>query len=125
MSSNSLIVDTNILLLNSTQTLYVCETVLVELFKHKERIVTLSSLPETDVIKVYHTLIRHLNLYKETLIEPTCWKNAYTLCRTIDESDTPQVALTLHLNGLLWTGDKKLITGLRVQGFSQFFIPQT
>lgn len=74
MSSNSLIVDTNILfsillredsrlsklLLNSTQTLYVCETVLVELFKHKERIVTLRggwSLHFENVLTTYPSQI--------------------------------------------------------------------
>jgi hypothetical protein len=31
------------------------------------------------------------------------------------------VALTLELDGLLWTGDKKLITGLRERGFDKFF----
>lgn len=31
----------------------------------------------------------------------------------IDEKDTPFVALTIDLEGSLWTGDKKLINGLR------------
>jgi predicted nucleic acid-binding protein len=30
------------------------------------------------------------------------------------------VALTLFLEGKLWTGDKKLINGLKEKGFKQF-----
>ncbi|WP_413176102.1 PIN domain-containing protein [Anabaena azotica] len=39
----------------------------------------------------------------------------------MDESDTPHVALTLELEGLLWTGDKKLKEGLIRKGFDKFF----
>ncbi|WP_322744651.1 PIN domain-containing protein [Cuspidothrix issatschenkoi] len=44
-------------------------------------------------------------------------------CKDIDESDTPHVALTLQLEGLLWTGDKKLKEGLIIKGFDKFFEP--
>jgi predicted nucleic acid-binding protein len=135
MSAEIVVVDTNILfsillredsrlaesLWTNPQPLYVCETVLVELFKHKEKIMALSRLPEADVIRVYHSLIKHLNLFKESLIEPACWQQAYDLCRAVDEADTPHVALALHLNGWLWTGDKKLVTSLKMQGFTRLF----
>jgi len=56
------------------------------------------------------------------LIEPACWQQAYALCHAVDEADTPHVALTLQLNGLLWTGDKKLMKHLEKQGFNRFFV---
>lgn len=130
-----IIVDTNILfsafirkqtgftdvLFQSSQSFFMCEQVLVELFKHKERISHASKLTEDDIIWLYHALIKRIILYKEGLIAPEHRIEAYTLCCDIDESDTPHVALTLHLHGLLWTGDKKLKEGLKQKGFQQFF----
>ena len=43
---------------------------------------------------------------------------AYQLTFDIDEKDTPFIATTISLNSILWTGDKKLITGLRKKGFN-------
>ena len=48
---------------------------------------------------------------------------AYELCRGIDETDAPHVALALELGGELWTGDEDLKTGLQEQGFGAFFEP--
>lgn len=102
---------------------FVCELVLVELFKRKEKIVKLSQLTEEEIIHIYHIFLKRITLYKEDLMTRENLVNAYELCRDIDESDTPHVALTLELNGLLWTGDKKLKSGLKQKGFTQFFEP--
>ena len=130
-----IIVDTNILfsallrteshfavtLLHSERTFYICEFVLVELFKYKERIVQASRLSEDDVLRMYHVFLRRINLYKEDLISPDNRSMAYNLCHDIDPKDSLQVALTLEINGLLWTGDKKLRTGLTRKGFTHFY----
>jgi predicted nucleic acid-binding protein len=50
------------------------------------------------------------------------WAEARRLCREIDPKDTPFIALTLHLDGRLWTDDE-LINGLRPKGFDRFFAP--
>jgi predicted nucleic acid-binding protein len=52
--------------------------------------------------------VRKINLHKEDLIAPKHRRRAYELCRDIDETDTPHVALTFEWDGELWTGDKKL-----------------
>ncbi len=131
------VVDTNILfsallrqptrfadvLLRTDQRCFICEQVLVELFKHKEKIIKASRLPEDDILRWYHILLRRLTVYKEDLIAPEHRAAAYALCQNIDPSDTPHVALTLHLHGLLWTGDTTLKDGLRAKGFTDFFEP--
>lgn len=131
----AIIVDTNILFsaLLKTQTsfadivlktennFFVCELVLVELFKHKEKIIKLSRLSEDEVIQLYQIYLKKLHLYKEELISFENRQRAYNLCHDIDKHDSAHVALTLELNGLLWTGDKVLKTGLLNKGFNQFF----
>ncbi len=111
------------LLMTSDYHFYVCELVVVELFKQKDKLIRASRLSEDEIVRVLYTLLRHLHLYKEDLIAPENRKTAYALCRDIDEQDTPHVALTLELKGVLWSGDKKLKEGLRKKGFTQFFDP--
>jgi predicted nucleic acid-binding protein len=129
------VVDTNILfssllrsrtrfaevLLQSGHPFYVCETVLVELFKRKEKILGFSRLGEDDLARLYHILLRRVNLFKEDLIAPEHWAAAVDLCQDLDPTDTPHVALTLALDGLLWTGDQRLRNGLTSKGFDRFF----
>jgi predicted nucleic acid-binding protein len=131
------VVDTNVLfsallatesrfaaiLLRSEHPFYVCESVLVELFRHKEKILRLSQLDDDDLTRFYHILLRRLHVHKEDLIAPEHWRHAITLCREVDASDAPHVALTLELGGLLWTGDKRLRDGLSERGFSCLFTP--
>jgi predicted nucleic acid-binding protein len=131
----AIIVDTNILFsaLLKTQTsfadivlktennFFVCELVLVELFKHKEKIIKLSRLSEDEVIQLYQIYLKKLHLYKEELISFENRQRAYNLCHDIDKHDSAHVALTLELNGLLLTSDKILKTGLLSKGFNQFF----
>lgn len=138
MDKQFVIVDTNILfsallhqstrfaeiiLTSDTHLFIVCELVVVELFEHKERIAQISKLPTEELVATYHDLLRHITLYKETWITATNWQKAFQLCQDIDEDDTPHVALALELSGLLWTGDRKLQTGLHHKGFSRFFDP--
>ena len=132
-----IIVDTNILfssllrkessfvevLLIYEHRFFVCEMVLVELFKLKEKIVKESQLSEEDILRFYYELIRRINIFKEKLIAKGNWKKALELCKDVDVTDTPHVALTLELDGFLWTGDKKLKEGLKKRGFDKFFIP--
>lgn len=131
------VVDTNILfsallrtgssmadvLIKCEEHFFICELVLVELFKRKEKIVRLSQLSEEDIVRFYYTLIRRVDIFKEQLISKEKWTKAYDLCKGIDETDTPHVALTLELNGQLWTGDKNLKDGLKRKGFDRFFEP--
>ena len=137
MPAKRVVVDTNVVfsillrresaqasvLLGPEHEFYVCESVLVELFKHKEKIVRLSHLAEEDVLLMLHSLLRRLQIYKEDLITPESLRAAYALCSGVDEDDTPHVALAIELGALLWTGDKRLRKGLEEKGFGSFFAP--
>ena len=77
-----IVVDTNIvfsallrpkssfadILLGTENQIFVCEQVVIELFKLKEKLVKTSQLSEDEIVHYYQILLRHLNLYKEDLI---------------------------------------------------------
>lgn len=102
---------------------YVSETTLAEIFRHKEKIVSTTHLNQDELAKAYHAILVMVEIFREGLIPDTCWKQAADLCRGVDLNDTPPVALTLALDGLLWTGDKALKAGLMAKGFDRFFSP--
>lgn len=130
-----IIVDTNILfssLLQQTShfyeilitedfKFYICELTLVELFRHKEKLIKTSKLTEDDIIKFYYLILKRINIFKEDLIKLSNWYKAFEYCKDIDEADTPFIALTLELNGLLFTGDKAFKQSLLNKGFDSFF----
>jgi len=95
----------------------------VELFKHKERLALASRLTEDDLLAALHTLTNALEFVNEADIPIGTWMEAHRLCRDVDEKDTPYVALTLHLDGRLWTDDEELIEALRAKGFQELFVP--
>ena len=97
--------------------------VFVELFKHKEVVASATALPEADLLILLHSLLQHIHFFDEDAVSIGCWTEAWRLCRDVDENDTAYVALTLELDGVLWTGDKELESGLRKKGFTRFFVP--
>jgi predicted nucleic acid-binding protein len=100
---------------------YCPKYVLVELFKHKERIASASGLEETALLALLQTCLEHIHFYDEDAISIGCWTEAWRLCRDVDENDVAYVALTLELKGTLWTSDGALEAGLRRKGFTGFF----
>ncbi len=120
LSAESLFAKTMLRLENR---FFVCETTLVEIFEHKEKLIKVSRTSPDDVAHLYYILVRRIQVYKEDLISPENWKTAYDLCIDIDETDTPHVALALELKAALWTGDKRLKEGLKEKGFQNFFTP--
>ncbi len=95
----------------------------VELFKHKERLQRATRLPEVALLEALYLLTAQLEFVNESNLPVGTWVEAYRLCKGVDENDTAYVALTLHLDGRLWTEDHELKTGLRAKGFDRFFEP--
>ena len=139
MNDANLILDTNVffsfllrrqserrrIFLTDTDHVFYCPRFfVVELFKHKERITQATELDrEEEVLECLHELLAHIQFVEEGLIPIGAWMEARHLCRDIDPKDTPFVALTLHLDGRLWSDDEELKIGLRAKGFDRFFAP--
>jgi predicted nucleic acid-binding protein len=96
---------------------------IVELFKHKERIVANAQCSESETLLYLHEILRLIEFVDEEIIHIGSYVEAYRLCGDVDADDTPFVALTLELDGLFWSDDEVLKTGLRKKGFHRFFEP--
>jgi len=130
------VVDTNVLFaaLRKNQTsirrqlersdvrFYAPHFLIVEIFKHKERIIQSSKISPEETHELLTGLLQHIEFVNESVISTENMITAYRLCHDIDEKDTPFVALTIALDGELWTRDEELKQGLERKGFSQFFI---
>ena len=111
-------------LLSPSETVFYAPRFLfVELFKHRDRILAASKLPEDHLLEALNELLESLHLVEAASIPIGVWMQARRLCEGVDLKDTPFVALTLHLAAQLWTDDEELKTGLRATGFDQFFEP--
>ena len=95
----------------------------VELFKHKERILRFTELPEDELLDFLNVILSRVEFVEEGAISIGTWIEARRLCRGVDEKDAPFVALTLHLGARLWSGDEELKQGLRAKGFDAFYTP--
>ena len=138
MNDSKLVVDTNVFfslllgrdalqrrffLTDPAHSFYCPRFFLVELFKHKERIAQATALSEDQLLECLHELLAKIHFVEEGSIPIGTWMEAWRLCRNVDPKDAPFVALTLHLDGRLWTGDAELASGLRAKGFNRFFAP--
>jgi len=92
----------------------------IELFKHKEKIIRFSKHDEDEILEILYKLLKNVNIFDEDMIPPDTLKKAYELVKDVDEKDIIFIALTIELDGFLWTGDKKLINGLQKKGFNKF-----
>ena len=85
---------------------------IVEIFKHKERIVSKSKLSEDEILELLTLLLQKIGFINEDLISTENFIYAYRLCNNVDEKDTAFIALTLEFDALLWTYDEKLKSAL-------------
>ena len=138
MNPDTIVVDTNIIfslllrggtalrkrfLTGSTPTFHCPRFVFVELFQHKERIAQATELTEEALLECLSELLARVHFVEEGAIPIGTWVEARRLSRDVDPKDAPFMALTLHLDGRLWTGDDQLKAGLRAKGFDRFFEP--
>ena len=110
-------------ILLSDDVFYSPKFMFVEIFKHKERIVSQSQLSEAEVLEMLYRLILSLRFFDETLISTRNFRRAFQLVKDTDLNDLVFLALHFEVGGKLWTSDMKLKNGLRENGFNGFYEP--
>jgi predicted nucleic acid-binding protein len=94
---------------------------MMELLNKQERLLKYTSMEKQLVDELFRILVQKIHFVKEDFVSTECRNAALELCRGVDETDVPYVALAIEMNYPLWTGDEKLKKGLRKKGFYMFF----
>ena len=92
-----------------------------EIEKHWDKIKRISKLSNVALEEARFNVFSKINFINEELIPEKVWLAAEDIARNIDIDDSDFIALTKHLNGYLWTGDKELYTGLKKKNFKHLF----
>ncbi len=128
-----LVVDTNIvfsaiisdkgkigeLLLNKPNNLHYLSPIFLldELNNHTEKILSITGYTADEYQQIKLFITKNIQFIDSGMINKSDWETAYHLLKDIDEMDTAFLALNLQHDGLLWTGDKKLIKGLENKNY--------
>lgn len=92
----------------------------IEIQNHFQKIKTHTKLPDSEIHELLDALYTRIHFISEELIPKETLLIADELTRDIDFDDVMFVALTIHFNCKLWTGDKTLLSGLKQKGFKKF-----
>jgi predicted nucleic acid-binding protein len=130
-----IIVDTNIVfsaLLNSDSRIgrllldtrnkfefYSCKYLQKEIYRHIDKIRQYSRLNDNDLFELISLVKSRIFFIDEELLPISVITEAQEWVSDIDFDDFAFVAIATHLDGWLWTGDKKLSNGLHQKGYNR------
>lgn len=89
-----------------------------KIINHKSRIKIFTTLPDDEIDELINLLYSKIHFIDENFIPKETLKKADELTKPVDFDDVVFIALAMHLRCKLWTGDKKLTTFLKSNGFS-------
>jgi len=83
-----------------------------------------SALSEAEIYELFHRVLGKIEFVSESFVALEYRRQAFKLCQHIDGDDIPFIALSLQLQAMFWTGDKRLKNHLKQHGFALFFEPK-
>jgi len=104
----------------SRHNFYSTEQLSYEIGKYKGEIKDISNYSEPELERVVTLITSKIRFINIRLIPKESYEFAESLTKDIDIDDTEFVALTEHIRGKFWSGDKKLKTGLTKKGWGEF-----
>jgi predicted nucleic acid-binding protein len=99
---------------------YSTDLLLEEIREHKEKIISFANYSNEEfaiIVRLITSKIRFIDL---NLIPKNILFSAENLVNDVDADDTEFVALTDHIRGRLWSGDRELQKGLKSKGWNKF-----
>jgi len=88
-----------------------------EILNHKSKILSLTEYSEDQFSSIYDSIVSRIRFIDIDLISDQVLHEALILVSDIDENDALFVALGMHLDAKIWSGDRKLSIGLRKKGY--------
>jgi predicted nucleic acid-binding protein len=93
---------------------------LVEIEDHKDKLKRISGYEEYELVKTISLITSKIRFINVHLIPTPVLINSQNLLEDIDVDDTEFIALTTHIRGKFWSGDKTLQKGLLKKGWNKF-----
>lgn len=124
LNTNSRI-STVLLQPNGKLNFYSTEKLLFEIKEHSGKLKKLSGYSNKEfdcVFALFRQRIRFINI---RLIPKKIYLDTLELTEDVDIDDTEFVALTEHITGRFWSGDKELIRGLKKKKWDRFIDTNT
>lgn len=77
-------------------------------------------MTDLELTSLINLLTKNIRFIDSELIPRNIVKKAFELAKNVDIDDTEFIALTDHIQGKFWLGDKELIKGLTKKGWDKF-----
>jgi len=90
-----------------------------EIIAHKDKILNSTKYSQDQFNEILEIISNRIVFVDDILLNDNDLNVAVDLVSGVDPDDAPFVALTNHLMANLWTGDKRLIIGLKKKGFTR------
>ena len=100
---------------------YGCEFLKTEIIHHWEKLRRASKLSDHELTIAKEKLYEQIFFINQQALNQEILLKAENIVTDIDPDDTFFVALTLSLEGVLWTGDKNLFKGLKEKNFQDVY----
>jgi predicted nucleic acid-binding protein len=97
---------------------------LEELENHREKIKKISGFNDIELDKCVQIITRRIRFIKVILLPKEVLIQSAKLTEGVDIDDTEFIALTDHIKGRFWSGDKNLIKGLKKKGWDKFIFDE-
>jgi predicted nucleic acid-binding protein len=99
---------------------YSTEHLLNEIHDHKDKIQELTDYSDFELNRMITLITNKIRFINILLIPKIIFDNAENLTKDIDEDDCEFIALTDHIKGKFWSGDKELRNGLTKKNWDKF-----
>jgi predicted nucleic acid-binding protein len=99
---------------------YATEQLIKEIEEHREKIQKLGAYDKYEINRLIKLITDRIRFINVKLIPEVSYRTAEKLTHDIDIDDTEFIALTEHIRGKFWSGDKSLQKGLLKKGWNKF-----